>query len=145
MTNENGVERGKGEEALPLFEKRSGKGSRIGFVFSASTIFIGIIMIWVYRLIYIPKTGEPGRWIWIALFISEIFFSFYWFCTQAVRFNVVNMFPFKNRLSLRSAPIFFFFLQGWENLGIWIFDCFNDNVLQVRGKIAGSGYFCVYS
>lgn len=102
MVNENG------EEALPLFEKRSGKGSRIGYVFSASTIFVAIIMIWVYRMIYMPKTGEPGRWIWIGTFMSEIIFSFYWFFTQALRFNVVNMFPFKDRLSLRSPSISFF-------------------------------------
>lgn len=89
-----------GAHHLPLFETKAAK-VRAAYAFFASTVLLGIFFIWVYRLIYIPKTGEPGRWVWIGMFISELLFTFYWLCTQSVRLNVVSQFPFKERLSLR--------------------------------------------
>lgn len=129
MMNQNGAGEGEGEEALPLFEKRAEKGSRIGFAFSASTLFLGIVMIWVYRLMYMPGAGERGRWIWIGAFFSELYFGLYWSCTQAVRFNVIHMFPFKNRLSIRYE----------ERLpGVDIFVCTADPTIEPPAMVVNT-------
>ncbi|KAL2475994.1 Cellulose synthase-like protein E1 [Abeliophyllum distichum] len=85
------------EEAVPLFETKGTKGNAAYKVFSL-TIFLGIVSIWVYRLICIPRTG---RYAWIGMFVAELMFGMYWIITQSVRWNVVFRHPFKHRLSSR--------------------------------------------
>ncbi|GMP64986.1 hypothetical protein CsSME_00025981 [Camellia sinensis var. sinensis] len=45
---------GRGEEGLPLFETKVGKKSRVAYRIFGFTVFIGICVIWVYRLTHIP-------------------------------------------------------------------------------------------
>ncbi|KAI8024629.1 Serine/threonine-protein phosphatase PP-X isozyme 2 [Camellia lanceoleosa] len=86
-----------GEEGLPLIETRVGKKSRVAYRIFGITVFIGICMIWVYRLTHIP-TAEQGRWAWIGMFMAELWFGFYWIITLSVRLNVTYRYPFKHRL-----------------------------------------------
>ncbi|KAL7186772.1 hypothetical protein ACSBR2_028488 [Camellia fascicularis] len=88
------------EEGLPLFETRVGKKSRVAYRIFGITVFIGICMIWVYRLTHIP-TVEQGRWAWIGMFMAELWFGFYWIITLSVRLNVTYRYPFKHRLITR--------------------------------------------
>lgn len=101
---ENG-ERGKdSSSSLPLFETtEAGKSGAaiIAYKLYASTVFVGIVLIWLYRLLNIPGGGESGRWVWIGMLISEVLFGLYWIITQSARWNVVHRHPFKHRLSLR--------------------------------------------
>ncbi|KAK4588667.1 hypothetical protein RGQ29_019611 [Quercus rubra] len=85
---------------LPLFVTKSAKG-RILFQLYAILIFVGVCLIFLYRLSHIPKREEAGRWAWIGLFLSELWFSFYWFLTTFVRLNPIYRYTFKDRLSLR--------------------------------------------
>ncbi|CAN6559037.1 unnamed protein product [Malus baccata var. baccata] len=92
---------GEGEESrLPLFESTTAKFRGIYRVF-ASTILVGICLIWVYRVTNIPKPGEAGRWAWIGMLIAEFWFSLYWIITQSVRWDVTYRRTFKDRLSHR--------------------------------------------
>ncbi|XP_075671540.1 cellulose synthase-like protein E6 isoform X2 [Castanea sativa] len=92
---------GGGEEALlPLFETKEARFRGAYKVF-ASTVFVGICLIWVYRLTHIPRAGEQGRWAWIGMFMAELWFGLYWILTQSCRFKVVYNYPFKERLSSR--------------------------------------------
>ena len=91
---------GGGDEAVqPLFVTKQLKG-RVAYRCFASTIFVGICLILVYRLKHIPSSEEHehGRWAWIGLFMAEFWFGFYWIITQSARWNVVYRLPFKNRL-----------------------------------------------
>ncbi|XVE80560.1 hypothetical protein DITRI_Ditri14bG0149900 [Diplodiscus trichospermus] len=90
------------EKTFPLFETKAAKGRLACRLFSF-TIFIGICLIWVYRLTNIPTAGEKGRWVWIGMFVAELWFGFYWILTQPVRWNVVQYQPLKQRLSQRSS------------------------------------------
>lgn len=91
---------------LSLFETEARKGgAAIAYKFFASTVFAGIVLIWLYRLIYIPGVGESGRWVWIGMFFSELLFGFYWIITQSVRWNVVHRHPFRDRLPLRCNAL----------------------------------------
>ncbi|KAJ7963605.1 Cellulose synthase [Quillaja saponaria] len=85
---------------LPLFETKQA-GFRGVYKMFASTIFVGICLIWLYRLTNIPRAGQQGRWAWFAMFMAELCFGLYWICTQSVRWNVVYQHPFKERLSHR--------------------------------------------
>jgi hypothetical protein len=89
---------------LPLFVTKSAK-ARIPFQLYALSIFVGICFIFEYRLSYIPAKEEAGRWAWIGLFLSELWFSFYWFLTTVVRWNPIYRYTFKDRLSLRSLSL----------------------------------------
>ncbi|XVF03622.1 hypothetical protein REPUB_Repub05bG0008900 [Reevesia pubescens] len=109
-------EKGKG---LPLFETKEAKG-KLAFRLFSSSIFIGICLIWVYRLINIPRAGERGRWIWIGMFMAEIGFGFYWILTQAVRWNPVHYYPLKQRLPQSSDKL----------PGVDIFVCTADPTLE---------------
>lgn len=91
---------------LSLFESKAARGRNIYKLF-ASTVFVGICLIWIYRLINMPRRGESGRWAWIGMFLSELVFGFYWIITQSARLDVIYRFPFKNRLSLRFALLSF--------------------------------------
>ncbi|KAM4092152.1 hypothetical protein ACB094_06G016000 [Castanea mollissima] len=92
---------GGGEEALlPLFETKEARFRGAYKVF-ACTVFVGICLIWVYRLTHIPRAGEQGRWAWIGMFMAELWFGLYWILTQSCRFKGVYNYPFKERLSSR--------------------------------------------
>ncbi|KAL5735646.1 hypothetical protein ACOSQ2_030434 [Xanthoceras sorbifolium] len=85
---------------VPLFETKKVKGRVIYRLFSVS-IFVGICLILVYRFNCIPREGGDGRWAWIGLFAAELWFSLFWVCTQALRWNRVYRCTFKDRLSQR--------------------------------------------
>ncbi|KAK2440913.1 cellulose synthase protein E1 [Trifolium repens] len=87
------------EEYCPLFETRRGNGRVMYLIFSFS-LFVGICSIWIYRLSYIPKV-EDGKWVWIGLLCSEIWFGFYWILRQALRWNPIFRESFPQRLSQR--------------------------------------------
>jgi hypothetical protein len=101
------------EDRVPLFETKEARFRGAYKVF-ASTVFVGICLIWVYRLTHIPSAGEQGRWAWIGMFMAELWFGLYWILTQSSRFKVVYNYPFKQRLSYRpvtslsSLPTFFY-------------------------------------
>jgi hypothetical protein len=96
-----GKEGGRDEDAAPLFETKEGRFRGAYKVF-ASTVFVGICLIWVYRLTHIPTAAaeedhddddEPlaGRyWAWIGVFMAELCFGLYW---------IVSHHPFKQMLS----------------------------------------------
>ncbi|KAJ9690015.1 hypothetical protein PVL29_012599 [Vitis rotundifolia] len=92
---------------LPLFETKIAKG-RILFRCYAASVFVGIIFICVYRVVHFPpaSTQVLRRWAWMGLFLSELWFSFYWFVTQFVRWNLVYRYTFKDRLSQRYEKVF---------------------------------------
>ncbi|KAM3701221.1 hypothetical protein ACJW31_05G155400 [Castanea mollissima] len=73
------------------------------------------------RLSHIPAIGEPGRWAWIGLFCSELWFCFYWFVTTVVRWNPIYRNTFKDRLSHRYEKAL---------PGIDIFVCTADPVIE---------------
>lgn len=90
---------GHGEEALPLFETKEAR-FRGAYKLFASTVFVGICFIWVYRVTHIPAGAEEqGRWAWIGMLMAELWFGLYWILTQSVRVNVTYRYPFKDRLS----------------------------------------------
>jgi cellulose synthase/poly-beta-1,6-N-acetylglucosamine synthase-like glycosyltransferase len=96
-----GREHRNGEVVVPdLFETRRAEGRIIYRIFSAS-VFVGIVLIWLYRSSNVPKLGEEGWLGWIGLFGAELWFGFYWVLTQATRWNRVYRSTFKDRLSQR--------------------------------------------
>ncbi|XP_006346126.1 cellulose synthase-like protein E1 [Solanum tuberosum] len=84
----------------PLFETEKGKG-RILYRLFATSLFCGIILIWIYRLCNIPNSGENGRYVWIGMLGAELWFGFYWFITQSVRWNRIYRHTFRDRLLMR--------------------------------------------
>ncbi|KAF2286223.1 hypothetical protein GH714_011890 [Hevea brasiliensis] len=69
---------------------------------------MGVCFIWAYRFGNIPREGEDGRWVWIGLLGAELWFGLYWLLTQALRWNQVYRWTFKDRLYHRfhrRAPI----------------------------------------
>ncbi|KAG2682609.1 hypothetical protein I3760_11G199000 [Carya illinoinensis] len=89
------------DEALALFETKEAR-FRGAYRLFASTIVVGICLIWVYRLSHLPRSAhDQGRWAWIGLFLADVCFSLYWIFTQSARCNVVYRYPFKDRLSHR--------------------------------------------
>ncbi|KAK4588674.1 hypothetical protein RGQ29_019616 [Quercus rubra] len=108
------------DDNLPLFATKIAKG-RILFQFYSLLIFVGICFIFVYRLSHIPAKEEPGRWAWMGLFFSELWFSFYWFVTTVVRWNPIYRNTFKDRLSHRYEKAL---------PGIDIFVCTADPVIE---------------
>ncbi|XVF42561.1 hypothetical protein PTKIN_Ptkin01aG0373300 [Pterospermum kingtungense] len=84
-----------------LFETRPVKG-RVHFRLLAASIFVAICFVFIYRLrFFAAMEGKLERWSWIGLFLSEIWFSFYWFLTIVCRWYSVHRFPYKHRLSQR--------------------------------------------
>ncbi|KAM0936503.1 putative cellulose synthase (UDP-forming) [Dioscorea sansibarensis] len=85
-----------------LFETRRGKGRRV-YKLYAGSVFLGIVMIWVYRLIMILRgSSSSSSWaLMYGVFAAELWFGFYWVLTQAARWNLVFRYTFKDRLSLR--------------------------------------------
>lgn len=94
MAKENGID--------PLFVTKKVKG-RILYRLFATSIFVGIIFVWVYRVSHMPSySEEEGRiWVWIGMLLAELWFGFYWFLTQSVRWNRVHRRTFPHRLSER--------------------------------------------
>ncbi|XP_030491015.2 cellulose synthase-like protein E1 isoform X2 [Cannabis sativa] len=108
---------------LPLFETKSAK-SRTQFRLFVVSMLVGICSIFVYRLRYIPfpTKEEEGAvvilLVWIGLFVSEFWFTLYWFVTLVVRWNPVYRHTFKDRLILK---------YGEKDLpGVDIFVCTAD-------------------
>ncbi|KAL5574867.1 hypothetical protein UlMin_016566, partial [Ulmus minor] len=87
-------------ENLPLFGTYPAKG-RVPFRVFAATIFTGICLIFVYRTRFMPAKEEEGRRAWIGLFLTEIWFTIYWFITLVVRWNPIYRHTYKDRLSIR--------------------------------------------
>ncbi|KAK3010021.1 hypothetical protein RJ639_010984 [Escallonia herrerae] len=75
---------------LPLFETKGAKG-RIPYWFYAGSI-----------VSHIPAQGDFRRPAWIGMFMAELWFSFFWFITQSVRWNPIRRYTFKERLYQRS-------------------------------------------
>ncbi|XP_062015526.1 cellulose synthase-like protein E1 isoform X1 [Rosa rugosa] len=108
------------ERHLPLFETTKAKG-KVLYRFSAVSVSVGICLIWVYRVIHIPKAGEDGRFGWMLLFAAELWFAFYWFVTQALRWSRINRQTFRDRLSERYEN---------ELPGVDIFVCTADPIIE---------------
>ena len=81
-----------------LFETKNAKGDLVYKVF-ASSIFAGILLIWIYRATHVI---ENGRIVWMGMVGAEIWFGFYWILTQSHRWNRVYRRTFKDSLSKRS-------------------------------------------
>ncbi|XP_050246399.1 cellulose synthase-like protein E1 isoform X2 [Quercus robur] len=105
---------------LPLFETRRAKGRVLYRLFMIS-VFVGICLIWIYRVSHIPRKGEDGRWGWIGLLGAEFWFGLYWVLTQAHRWNQVYRCTFKDRLSQRHEK---------ELPKVDIFVCTADPVIE---------------
>ncbi|GFZ12615.1 cellulose synthase like E1 [Actinidia rufa] len=105
---------------LPLFETRRAKGRALYRVFAAS-VFVCVVLIWVYRAIHIPGPGEDGRLGWIGLLLADLWFGLYWILTQALRWNRVYRNTFKDRLSQRHEE---------ELPKVDIFVCTADPVIE---------------
>ncbi|KAK7289593.1 hypothetical protein RIF29_03342 [Crotalaria pallida] len=87
---------GRSSEYSPLFETKRSKGRVMRRSF-ATSFFVSICFIWIYRFIHLP--GEVGKWAWLGLLGSELWFGLYWLLTQALRWNLVFRRPFTNKLS----------------------------------------------
>ncbi|KAE8684051.1 Cellulose synthase-like protein E1 [Hibiscus syriacus] len=107
---------------LPLFETRLANGL-LFFRFYAASIFITIFFICFYRLTCFPlQQGKIQSLSWFGMFLSELWFGFYFFTTVVVRWNPVFRSTFKSRLSSRYAE---------EALpGVDIFVCTADPVIE---------------
>ncbi|KAL4562944.1 hypothetical protein LXL04_026975 [Taraxacum kok-saghyz] len=105
---------------FPLFETKKAK-RRTLFKLYASSMAIAISSICVYRATHIPEIGKTGRYLWIGLFMAELWFTFYWLITQLVRWNPVTHKTFKDKLS-----------QKYEKVlpGVDIFVCTADAVIE---------------
>ncbi|KAM3743949.1 hypothetical protein ACB098_06G015000 [Castanea mollissima] len=105
---------------LPLFETRRARGRVIYRLFVVS-VFVGICLIWIYRVSHIPRKGKDGKWGWIGMLGAEFWFGFYWVLTQALRWNQVYRCTFKDRLSQRHEK---------ELPKVDIFVCTADPVIE---------------
>ncbi|KAI9185449.1 hypothetical protein LWI28_007331 [Acer negundo] len=110
----------EGSNHVPLFETRKGKGRVVHRLFAVS-VFVGICLIWAYRVIHIPSRNENGRWVWFGLLAAELWFGLYWILTQALRWNQVYRSTFKDRLSQRYEK---------ELPGVDIFVCTADPQIE---------------
>lgn len=102
-------------DQLPLFESKAAKG-RVLFKLYAASMVMGMCLICAFRAIH-------GRysWIWIGLFMAEVWFILYWLITQLVRWNPVHHYTFKQRLSHRYEKVV---------PGVDIFVCTADPVIE---------------
>lgn len=110
-----------GEGYIPLFETTRGRGTVVYRVF-ASTIFLGICMIWAYRVSHVPSEPEHGPiWVWFGLLAAELWFGLYWVLTQACRWSLIYRRTFKDRLSRRYEK---------DLPGVDIFVCTADPAIE---------------
>ena len=95
---------------IPLFGTKVAKGRRNLFRCYVASVFVGIILICLYRIIHFPSANGQvlRRWAWMGLFLSELWFSLYWFVSQFSRWNPIHRYTFRDRLSQRSFLIFIF-------------------------------------
>ncbi|CAL4885108.1 unnamed protein product [Urochloa decumbens] len=89
----------------------------------ASTIFAGLLLIWVYRATHLPPRSSGARWWgWLGLSAAELWFGFYWVLTLSVRWSPVYRRAFPDRLTRRYKE---------EQLpGVDIFVCTADPTLE---------------
>ncbi|KAL5699973.1 hypothetical protein ACHQM5_025482 [Ranunculus cassubicifolius] len=106
------------EGYLPLFETKEATG-KIAYRLFSFSMFLGICMIWAYRLVVPVK--EEQRWGWFLMFLAEFWFGFYWCLTQSIRWNCVKRHTFRDRLC-----------QRYEDRlpGVDIFVCTADPVVE---------------
>ncbi|KAJ4977514.1 hypothetical protein NE237_002620 [Protea cynaroides] len=105
------------DEYLPLFETKEAKG-RVAYRLFAVSMLLAICMVVVYRVKHVPTgEGTQGRWVWIGIFVAELWFSLSWFIQQSLRWNPVYRYTFKDRLSHRYEK---------ELPGVDIFICTAD-------------------
>ncbi|GMI79056.1 cellulose synthase like E1 [Hibiscus trionum] len=115
-------------EHVPLFETRQMKG-RILFRSVAASILLGICFVFIYRVRFLPVGGNAERWTWIGLFLSELWFSFYWLLTTVCRWNSVNRIPYIHRLSQRF---------GEELPGVDVFVCTADPSIEPPSMVVNT-------
>lgn len=131
-----------------LFETRAARGGAVHKVLCL-TILVGIVSVWAYRLIHIPRAGDSGRLAWIAMLCSELLFGFYWIISQSGRWRVVHRHPFKDTLSSRLNNLFLFPQKNVKDKGIshpnFPQICVGICFLQVQGEVAGGGCVCLHS
>ncbi|KAB2058677.1 hypothetical protein ES319_A11G250000v1 [Gossypium barbadense] len=113
---------------VPLFETKQVKG-RLLFRCIAASIFLGICFIVMYRVMFFPVGGKAERWTWIGLFLSELWFCFYWFLTTVSRWNSVYRLPYIQRLSQRFEK---------ELPGIDIFVCTTDPLIKPPSMVVNT-------
>ncbi|KAK8520124.1 hypothetical protein V6N13_031411 [Hibiscus sabdariffa] len=89
---------------LPLSGTKPARGYFL-FRSYAVSVFIAICFIFWYRLAYFPllevETPPTQRWVWVGMFLSELWFTLYFFITVVVKWNPVFRYTFKDRLSAR--------------------------------------------
>ncbi|KAK1435579.1 hypothetical protein QVD17_01345 [Tagetes erecta] len=90
------------ENSSGLFETHRGKGRKIHRLY-ATTVLVSIVWIWVYRAMQKPPVygGRSWWWMWMGMFVAEIWFGLYWLLTQSVRWDPTYRRTFKQKLSLR--------------------------------------------
>lgn len=84
----------------PLFVAKPGRETSCRRVVAGS-MFVGIFLIFVYRWTHIPSGGKVERFVWIGMFVSEIWFGFYYLLTQSFRWSPLYYTTFKDKLSQR--------------------------------------------
>ncbi|KAK8504573.1 hypothetical protein V6N13_064005 [Hibiscus sabdariffa] len=113
---------------VPLFETKQVKG-RILFRSIAASILLGICFICTYRLRFFPVGGKAERLAWIGLFLSELWFSVYWFLISVSRWDSVHRIPYVHRLTQRF---------GKELPGVDIFVCTADPLLEPPSMVVST-------
>ncbi|XP_043689293.1 cellulose synthase-like protein E1 [Telopea speciosissima] len=107
---------------LPLFETKEAKG-QVAYRLFAFSMLVSIFLVVVYRVRHVPAVGEgaQGRWVWIGLFVAEFWLSLSWLLRQALRWNLIYRYTFKDRLSQRYEK---------ELPGVEIFVCTMDPSME---------------
>lgn len=139
----------------PLFETKSAT-ERVLFWLYAASIFISICMIWIYRLSYFPLEGETElRWTWLSIFLSELWFSWYWFLTVVISgTHLSSYFQTQTR-----SQVFILWLVAYIQAQFsWVFTFYYILIfeipttpfsycirkLQVRGCFAKNRHICLH-
>ncbi|KAL9233680.1 hypothetical protein vseg_008644 [Gypsophila vaccaria] len=95
---------GKGKKSYyPLFETKQATGKLIHRT-CATSLLVAICLVWTYRVTQMNMNTNvtvEGKLGWMAVFLAEIWFGFYWMLTQVLRWNCVYRYTFKDRLSQR--------------------------------------------
>lgn len=100
----------------PLFEAKPAGRERSYRRLAIGSTVLGILLILVYRWTHIPTAGKFERFVWIGMFVSEIWFGFYYLLTQACRWSPLYYSTFKDRLSRRyGTPLATLFLIFFFN------------------------------
>ncbi|GJM86691.1 hypothetical protein PR202_ga02575 [Eleusine coracana subsp. coracana] len=108
----------------PLFAtEKPARMAAYAYRLFASTIFAGVLLIWLYRATHVPpRSSSARRWAWLWLSAAELWFGFYWLLTLSVRWSPVYRRAFPDRLSQSYKE---------EQLpGVDIFVCTADPTLE---------------